>query len=131
VDPAIVERASNPVFGLDMYQLLHDSQITLNTHIDIALEWASNMRLYEATGVGTCLLTDWQDDLSELFVPDKEVVTYRNANEAVEKANYLLTHDNERRAIAHAGKKRTLAEHTFDKRAIQFDELIQKALKKT
>ena len=28
---------------------------------------ANNLRLYEATGVGAMLLTDWKPDLAELF----------------------------------------------------------------
>ena len=42
------------------------------------------MRLYEATGVGTLLVTDYKDNLHEMFIPGKEVVVYRDADEAVE-----------------------------------------------
>jgi spore maturation protein CgeB len=87
IDPAITNRAFSAVFGLAMYQKLADSKVTLNNHIDIATISASNMRLYEATGIGTCLLTDWKPDLEQLFEPDREVVTYKSAAEAIEKVN--------------------------------------------
>lgn len=125
VDAAIAERSQPALFGISMYQKFYESQITLNTHIDISSEFASNMRLYEATGVGTCLLTDWKKNLHELFEPDVEVVTYKSAEEAVEKVHYLLAHDDERRKIAAAGQRRTLHSHNFDIRAQQLHELIR------
>jgi spore maturation protein CgeB len=108
-----------------MYAQLRRSRVTLNTHIDLSSTHASNMRLYEATGVGTCLLTDWKANLPEMFEPDAEVVTYESAEECVEKVRYLLEHEDERNGIAAAGQRRTLRDHTFDCRAAQLDDLIR------
>jgi len=118
------------VFGLEMFQVLRDSKITLNIHADSSPRFASNMRLFETTGVGTCLITDWKENLHELFVPDKEVVTYRNAQECVEKVQWLLDHPREREEIAAAGMARTLREHTFAHRAVELDRIIRTALAK-
>jgi spore maturation protein CgeB len=128
VDARLARRASPPLYGTEMFQQLRRSRVSLNTHIDLSATHASNMRLYEATGVGSCLLTDWKENLPELFEPDAEVVTYKNADECVEKLNYLLEHEDERRRIAQAGQQRTLREHTFDNRAAQLDDLIRRAL---
>jgi spore maturation protein CgeB len=86
------------------------------------------MRLFEATGVGTCLITDWKDNLHDLFEPDREVVTYRSPQECVEKVKWLLEHPQEREAIAQAGQARTLKDHTFDQRAIELDYIIRREL---
>lgn len=128
IDPDVKRRASPPIFGLEMFQQLHDSRVTLNTHIDISPINASNMRLFEATGVGACLLTDWKANLISLFEPDSEVVAYRDADECVEKVRHLLMHDDERRTIAAAGQRRTLRDHTFEHRARQIDAIIREAL---
>jgi len=128
LDQAIVSRAKPPLFGLAMYKKLGSSRVTLNSHIDLSGEHATNMRLFEATGMGTCLLTDWKPNLHELFQPDEEVVTYRNPEEAVEKVQFLLAHDETRKTIARKGQRRTLEAHTYDKRAHQLDELIKKML---
>lgn len=114
-----------PVFGLDMYQVIRDSEMTLNIHADSSPLFASNMRLFETTGVGTCLITDWKDNLPELFEPDKEVVVYKNAEECLEKVRWLLDHAKEREEIAKAGQMRTLREHTFSRRAVILDEMIK------
>jgi spore maturation protein CgeB len=126
IDPQIAKRAKPPVFGLEMYQQLHNSKLTLNTHIDVSSHSASNMRLFEATGVGTSLLTDWKENLPEFFDPELEVVTYRNVEECIEKVNYLLEHETERKAIAAAGQRRTLKDHTVKQRVEQIDEIIRK-----
>ncbi len=128
LDELVIKNAKKPVFGLEMFQTLHNSKITFNNHIDISAQYASNMRLFEATGVGTCLLTDWKDNLPELFEPDREVVTYKSVEECIEKVKWLLDNPQEREAIALAGQARTLRDHTFDKRAIQLDEIIKKML---
>jgi hypothetical protein len=127
-DQLLARRAHPPLFGVEMFQQLHDSKIALNTHIDISPASASNMRLFEATGVGTCLLTDWKANQSELFEPDAEMVSYRSSEECIEKVRYLLDHDDERRRIALAGQRRTLKSHTFAERAEQLDQLVRSAL---
>jgi hypothetical protein len=35
-EPYLLRRTHPPVFGLAMYQQLHDSRVALNTHIDIS-----------------------------------------------------------------------------------------------
>lgn len=125
IDGRIARRTRPPVFGIKMFQLLRDSRVVLNTHIDVSPLSASNMRLFEATGAGACLLTDWKENLARLFEPDKEVLTYSSAAECVEKIRYILAREDERRAIADAGQRRTLREHNFDNRAARIDEIIR------
>jgi spore maturation protein CgeB len=120
--------AKPPVFGIKMYQLLADSRISFNNHIGLSEHHASNTRLFQATGCGTCLLTDWKPDLHKFFELDREVVTYRSAGEAREKAAYLLNHESERKAIAQAGQRRTLRDHTFRQRSEELRDLIEKKL---
>lgn len=124
------ERFYPPVFGLNNFEILGRSRITLNKHIDCAENYAGNARLFEATGMGTCLLTDWKVNLGDIFEPDVEVVTYKNSDECIEKARYLLDHEDERRAIAEAGQKRILRDHTYAQRALQLNEFIVRTLSK-
>jgi spore maturation protein CgeB len=125
INPRLRPLVKPAVFGLEMYLVLKRSKLTFNNHIDISVNSASNKRLFEATGVGTCLLTDWKDNLAELFEPGKEVVTYSSAAECLEKARWLLGHTAERQAIARAGQARTLRDHTFAQRAAQLDDIIK------
>lgn len=113
-----------PRYGTDFLQLLHDSDVVLNAHNDVSRRWATNVRMFEATGVGSCLLTDDRDNLPPLFTPGSEVVTYAGAEECIERARWLLDHPDEREAIARRGQARTLAEHTYAHRAEEFDVLV-------
>lgn len=121
-------RFHKSVFGLDNFRLLGQSRISFNCHIDSAESSAGNARLFEGTGMGTCLITDWKTNLPQLFEPEREVVTYRSIDECIEKVNYLLDHEAERAQIAAAGQRRTLRDHTYEKRAAQLDETIRNLL---
>jgi hypothetical protein len=117
-----------PVFGLTMYETLRRSRVTLNVHGDVATDAASNRRLFEATGVGTCLLTDHKTNIADLYEPDREVVTFAGADECIDKARWLLEHPRERDEIARAGQRRTLADHTYARRAGELDAVIRAEL---
>lgn len=120
-DSPVRTRYRGEAWGLDMFRVLNASRIALNRHIDVAGDYANNMRLYEATGVGALLVTDAKRNLGELFEPGREIVTYEHVDELVEKVQYYLDHDGERRAIAQAGQARTLREHSYARR---MEELV-------
>src|SRR4051794_36912899 len=105
------------VWGADMYQVLRRSRITLNSHIDLAGREAGNMRLFEATGVGAFLLTDFKDNLATLFAPDREVAVWRSVEECLDVIGRVLGDDDGRAAVARAGHARTMAQHTYRHRA--------------
>ncbi len=112
----------------EMYDVLFNSRIALNHHINVAENCANNMRLYEATGVGTLLITDYKDNLNKLFEIGKEVVAYRCNEECVELISYYEEHETERRAVAHAGQQRTLREHTYYQRMQTLVDMVCKRL---
>jgi spore maturation protein CgeB len=100
-----------------MYQRLQRAEVALNFHIDVAGGSANNLRLYETTGVGTLLITDWKTDLNELFEPGREVLTYRTVEECLDLILSCLRSAAERQRIAAAGQRRTMAQHTYATRA--------------
>ncbi len=113
------------VWGQDMYQVLRRSRVTLNSHIDFAGKEAGNMRLFEATGVGAFLLTDFKDNLDTLFAPDREVAVWRSIDECLAVIDRYLADDEGRDAIARAGQARTMAQHTYRHRACEILALVQ------
>jgi hypothetical protein len=121
----VAKRNRGSLFGIEMFQALHDSKIVINTHGENSPKKAANMRLFEATGVGTCLLTDWKENISDFFEPDVEVVTFKNKYEALDKIKYLLNNENERKKIAVAGQKRTLKNYSYKLRMSEIADLIK------
>jgi spore maturation protein CgeB len=129
VNPKLVPFLKPPVYGIEMFQTLCNSKTTLNSHIDASPRSASNMRMYEATGAGACLVTDHKENIRDLFEPDLEVVTYKSVEECIEKVTWLLENPTQRAAIARAGQARTLRSHTLEDRAVRLDNIIQEALR--
>lgn len=124
----LAARMQPAAYGLQMYGILRRNAVAFNNHIEVAYGEAGNCRLFEATGIGTALLTDWKSNLPTLFEPDSEVVVYRSAEEAVEKAKWLLDHPAECEQIAAAGAKRTRAAHLFKHRAHDLDAVVRSVL---
>ncbi|HLZ05868.1 MAG TPA: glycosyltransferase [Bradyrhizobium sp.] len=112
------------VWGAGMYQALRRSRITLNSHIDIAGREAGNMRLFEATGVGAFLLTDFKDNLHTLFEPDRDVAVWRSIDDCLSAIERFLKDAGARETIARAGQARTMAQHTYRHRASEMLALI-------
>ena len=113
------------VWGREMYQVLRRSRITLNSHIDFAGNEAGNMRLFEATGVGAFLLTDFKDSLHTLFAPGPEVAVWRSIDQCLEAIGRHLADRDSRNSIARAGQARTMAQHTYRHRASEILTLVQ------
>jgi spore maturation protein CgeB len=121
-------RHRGEAWGIFMYETLARARIVLNRHIDAAEGHANNMRMYEATGVGAMLLTDGGRNLPELFQPGAEVVAYEDQDDLVEKLRYYLEHDLERTEVAAAGQRRTLGQHTYERRTAQLVAMLQARL---
>lgn len=119
-----------PVFGIDMYRLMKKSKIILNIHGDVAGDYAGNVRLFETTGVGSCLLTDNKKNLAELFDIEKEIVVYNGIDDCIKKIRWLLENEEERKKIAVAGQQRTLTDHSTEDRCKTIINIINKELKK-
>lgn len=112
------------VHGLQMYQALANSKITFNVHSNAGRGTVENMRMFQATGVGSCLLTDWGRNITDLFEPDKEVVCYKTHEECIDKLKQLQSDDKLCAEIANNARLRVLRDHTTEKRMEQIHYLI-------
>jgi spore maturation protein CgeB len=126
----LLQRSKAPVFGKEMFRALASSRMVFNYHGNVGGPYAANIRLFEATGVGSCLVTDWKEDLHELFDIDSEIVAFRSAEECVEKVRWLVAHPGELRSISEKGKLRTLRHHTYAQRAETLHSYISQFLLK-
>ena len=118
-------RSKPSLFGLDYYELLSRSDVVFNIHSAKSQDTVDNMKMFETTGMGACLLTDTGRNMKDLFEEDVEIVTYRSADEAIEKAKYLVENPEKAREIAVAGRAKTLARHTMFHRCEEIDEIIR------
>lgn len=113
-------------WGLDMYKIFSQSKIVINRHISVAGNYANNMRLYEATGMGAMLITDYKKNLNTLFEVGKEVLEYKSSEDLFNKINYYLKYGVKREKIAKSGQKRTLKDHNYNIRMKELAEILTK-----
>jgi len=117
-----------PLFGMEMFKALSKAKIGFNNHGDCAGDYVANMRMFETTGVGSCLLTDMKKDLHHYFNIDYEVVAYSSADECIEKVKWLINHPQQCREIALKGQQRTIKEHNFESRIEIFYDFLKRSL---
>lgn len=112
-------------FGIDYYRILAKQLICVNCHIAAIGQGAGNMRMFEATGMGACLLTDAKDENTALFEIDKEIVTYSNMEEFRDKIKWLMENPDQAAQIAKAGQEKTFRVHTYRNKALALNEHLQ------
>lgn len=88
-----------------------------------AVGFSPATRVFEAAGAGACLITDYWEGIEQFLVPGEEVLVAHTGHDV---ADLLADLTAERaRAIGDAARKRVLAEHTYELRAKQVDELFR------
>lgn len=75
-----------------------------------------NPRLFEISSCATLQLVDNRTELPGLYTPGYDIATFSTPGELVDKIEYYLSHENERREMARRGLHRTVSEHTYRKR---------------
>ena len=117
------------MFGVDYYNLINQSKISLNIHTDIDKKlFGYNIRNFEITGCNSCLLVEDENDLNNIFKKDDECVAYNNYEELKDKINYLSKNLNAAEKISKNGYKKTLSSHTHILRSTEFLEDFKKYL---
>lgn len=112
-------------WGLNYFRELMEHQIVVNRHGEVARGFANNMRLFEATGCGACLLTEEAPNLKDYFLPGRECVTYRGPDDLVRVLKLLIENQNFSEDVALAGQAKCLAKHTYENRVGRFLEIIE------
>ena len=111
----------------EMPLIFHESRINLNITMR-PIATGLSLRLFDVCGCGGFLLTNYQEELPELYEPGLEVETFSSAEELLDKTGWYLEHEEERAAIARAGYERTKAGHTYEKRITEMVRIVTSTL---
>lgn len=104
-----------PGMGYDeLFGVYAQSKININVTLH-CIETGACQRVFDVLAAGGFLLTNYQEELEELFVPGEELVFYHNEQELVELAEYYMTHDEERERIARNGQRKVLERYVYGK----------------
>lgn len=125
-------------YGIDMFKEIRRGRIGFdargyirsfigtNNIVDAGENETANMRIFETTGCGSFLLTEHFENLSKYFEIGKEIETFSNEHEMIDKVRYYLSHNAEREEIAYRGNMRCLQDHSMKIRILELDEIIKK-----
>lgn len=91
------------------------SKINLNITLK-GIEQGTPQRIIDIMGAGGFVLSGYCPETAELFEEDKEIVFFKTPEELLEKVDYYLLHDEERRQIAMAGRKKVMSCYNYDKK---------------
>lgn len=114
------------LFGREMLKEIARHSIGFNLHAEVAGDYAANVRMFEVTAAGALLVTDHKKNIRDLFEPDLEILTYSSTGECIEKLKWAIDHPVDAGKIAAAGQKRTLNDHSVEKRVALLFEIMQK-----
>ncbi len=96
----------------EMPQVFRQSRINLNISRR-GIKSGIPLRAFDIMGSGGFLLSNFQADLLDSFVPGEDLVYYESKEDLLQKVDYYLTHEEERKAIAKNGHDRVAAGHTY------------------
>ena len=117
----IIKRIKPSVYGIDMLRVLSSYTLSFNMHIPLARMQACNMRLTEALGVGTCLVSDFKKNNSLYFSEYEKICTYESLDELVIKSKHLIENRSLTSEISENLQEKILSEKNTEK---QFGKLI-------
>jgi spore maturation protein CgeB len=104
--------------------------VGFNLHAEVAGDFAANVRMFEVTGAGALLVTDHKKNIGDLFEPGSEILTYKDREECMEKLKWALDNPVEAAEIAAAGQRRTLRDHTVEKRVDLLYDIMEQEFSK-
>ncbi len=99
-------------YDYEVSKIYNKSRINLNITLH-SIETGACQRVFDVMGAGGFLISNYQKELTELFEEDNEIVLFRNEKELLEKINYYLNHEDERKLIAMRGQRKVLRMHDF------------------
>ena len=111
-------------WGMKMFELLSRSKIVLNRHSNISDSFANNMRMFEATGVGSALLTDSKENLENYFKLKKDALAYNHIHEIPNLIECLLKDETSLKKISKSGQNRTLTNYTYEINSLKLNEIF-------
>ncbi|MEK5477622.1 glycosyltransferase [Paenibacillus sp. FSL R5-0407] len=110
---------SSSKIAINLHRSFNDTSVNNNTAMIEAV--SPNPRTFEISASGTLQIVDIRSDIVNFYTPGVEIETFSSSSELIEKIDYYLSHEKERREIVLRGLDRTLREHTY---AHRLNELL-------
>ena len=113
------------VWGEEHAKIARLSKIYLGIDSQPHIRKSMSERMYIAVGCGAFYMCQHVEGIEEVLEPDREIVTFRDEDEMIDKIKFYLKNDTLREKIARAGKERVLKEHTYEVRIREMISIIE------
>ena len=95
-----------------MPQIFKQSRINLNISLR-SIKSGIPLRAFDIMGNGGFLLSNFQADFLDDFIPGEDFVYYESKEDLLQKIDYYLAHEDERQNIAKNGHDKVAEAHTY------------------
>ncbi len=110
-------------YYLSMPYVFKNSDINLNITLR-SIQRGIPLRIMDIMGCGGFVLTNYQEDMLDFFVPGEDFVYYESRQDLMDKIDYYLAHEDERLRIAENGHRKVAADHTYEQRLAEIINVV-------
>lgn len=116
--------AGTVAYRQEMPGVFRHSKINLNMTLR-SIQSGIPLRALDIMGAGGFLLSNYQPELAEQFEDGKELALYASLEELLDKTQYYLSHEEERREIAYQGFRKVQTLFSYETRVKQMLEIVE------
>lgn len=109
----------------EMPLVFHESRINLNMTAK-SIRSGIPLRVWDVLGCQGFLISNYQAEIPEYFVPGEDLVLYSSKEELLDLTDYYLSHSAERNEIAHNAYEKIKTHHTYP---IRLTEMLEAAFR--
>lgn len=106
-----------------MPYVFNNSRINLNISLR-SIRSEIPLRAMDIMGCNGFLLSNYQADFYDFFVPGEDMAVFESKEDLINKCDYYLEHDNERRQIAANGFGKVNEFHTYKVRLKEIFDVV-------
>lgn len=118
-----VRKCGSVDYVTEMPKVFACSKINLNPSLRI-IQSGIPLRALDIMGCGGFLLSNYQQELTEYYVNEEDMVIYESLEDAIAKIDFYLKHEELRCKIAESGRRKTLEEHSMQMRLAQIFDAV-------
>lgn len=108
----------------EMPDVFRRSRINLNITLR-SIQSGIPLRCLDIMGAGGFLMSNYQPELAQLFENGREMAMYESKEDLLDKVNYYLTHEEERKEIAYLGREKVRKEYDYKVAVQKIVEIVK------
>lgn len=120
--PGAVNHGSIDYYDMAPY-IFKNVKINLNFTLR-SIQSGIPLRVFDILGAGGFLITNYQTDFPDCYIPGEDFIYYENKEDLLNKIQYYLEHEEERNAIAKHAFETTASFHTYKHRVADMLDIL-------